>query len=458
MIKSSDENSVSINALVNHSRTELSDRLSSVSAVFYGLAKDLKEIDDNKNLYTPKRLADDIAKNYCARCENAENCFFEIGGELGNAIVPMASAALSRGKTTILDVPVYISGRCTKINNLIAVVNNAGQEYRRKIEFSAENANAKRIVSEELAGVSLILDTLAEECGQHIAFCDDDAEFVENELLKHNIVAKDTVMVGDGNNMRLSLTVRDCDAYKQVLPRIVSKCLKTKLYVEDVENSGDDKIVRLAPSTVFEVAYGIAEKMKICENVSGDNKIVLSPSPSKRIFALCDGMGSGENANKSSADTIYMIENFYRAGFDNSLILSLVNKNMLICADDVYSTVDAAVIDTSTGGVDIIKLGAASGFIVRKDMIEVIKSSAPPVGILEKVTPITEKFQLYDGDMVVIASDGVVDTLGENGVVQSIERLKTVNPQTLADGILRDAVDAKSQDDCTVIALRLVAV
>lgn len=457
-LKTSENNGVSINALVNHLRTELADRLSSVSDVFYGIAKDLKESDDNTHLYTPKRLADDVAKNYCTRCENAEKCFFEIGGELGGAIEPMAVAALSRGKTTILDVPVYISGRCVKINNLISVVNNAGQEYRRKIEFSAENANAKQTVSEELAGVSLILDTLADECGQHIAFFDEDAEYIENELLKHNVVAKETVIVGVGSDRRISLTVRDVDADKQILPRVVSKCMKTKLYVECIENSGDDKIVRLAPCPVFEVAYGIAERTKNGENVSGDNKIVLAPSPSKRIFALCDGMGSGENAHKSSADTVNMIENFYRAGFDNSLILSLVNRNMLVCADDVYSTVDVAVVDTATGGVDIIKLGAASGFIVRKDMIEVIKSSSPPVGIVEKVTPITEKFQLYDGDIVLIASDGVVDALGEKGVIQSIERLKTNNPQTLSDGILRDAISLKSPDDCTVMALRLVAV
>ena len=106
----------------------------------------------------------------------------------------------------------------------------------------------------------------------------------------------------------------------------------------------------------------------------------------------------------------------------------------------------------------MIKLGASSSFIVRKNAIEVLKSTSPPMGVLDKINPTTARYQLYDGDMMVLASDGVVDALGENGVIDGVNEADTGNPQTLADRLLDMALSKGAEDDCTVIALRLVAV
>jgi stage II sporulation protein E len=103
-------------------------------------------------------------------------------------------------------------------------------------------------------------------------------------------------------------------------------------------------------------------------------------------------------------------------------------------------------------------LGAPSSFIIRKSAIEVLKSTSPPMGVLDKINPTTARYQLYDGDMMVLASDGVVDALGENGVIDVVNSADTFNPQTLAEKLLDSALDGGAEDDCTVLVLRLVAV
>jgi serine/threonine protein phosphatase PrpC len=60
--------------------------------------------------------------------------------------------------------------------------------------------------------------------------------------------------------------------------------------------------------------------------------------------------------------------------------------------------------------------------------------------------------------MMVLASDGVVDALGENGVIDVVNSADTLNPQTLAEKLLDSALDGGAEDDCTVLVLRLVAV
>jgi stage II sporulation protein E len=443
--------------MVNRDRMSVAGRLSSVSEVFMDLAEQLDK-EDESNPYTAKRLAKEVAKNYCGRCVERNVCFSALGSDTAEVLMPLADAVTSRGKTTILDVPPFLSSRCVKLHNLLSVVNNAGEAYKTKSALGKEIFNCKKVMSEQFAGMSLILDSLSEEYSKNITFGGDDEERLENELMKHNIVASETVIAGKGATSRVALTVREVDVNKTMLVKTVSQCLKNPYAVNKVTDRGDEKTVHLVCAPTFDVAYGVAEKRRDGEMVSGDSKAVLSPSLNKKIFAIADGMGSGQRASLASVRSLNMIENFYRAGFEDGLILSMVNQLLCLVSDEDFSALDIAVIDTADGGLDVIKLGASSGFILRKDAVEVLKSNAPPVGIVDKINPTTSRLQLYDGDMVVMASDGVVDALGEKGVVGVVGEVNTQNPQTLADKILLSALGEGASDDCTVMVMRLTAI
>ena len=445
-------------ALVNRDRCNLSGRLMSVSDVFADLADCLEEQENASSIYTSKRLSQEIARNYCGKCPEKSKCFSALGGDTATILEGMCGAVLTRGKATILDVPTFITSRCVKVHNLLSVINNAGEQYKVKIAGSKELVSCKKMMSEQFAGMSLVLDSLSKEYGKNITFGGEDEETLENELMKHNIVATETLIAGAGAASRVALTVRDSDVGKRMLVRTVSNCLKNPYVVEKVTDKGDEKTVHLVTAPTYHIAYGIAEKKRDGENVSGDSKAILSPSMNKRIFALSDGMGSGEKASISSQKSLSMIENFYKAGFEDGLILSLVNQLLRLVNDEHFSALDIAVIDLVDGGTDIIKLGAPSSFILRKAAIEVLKSTSPPVGIVDKLAPTTARYQLYDGDMMVLASDGVVDALGENGVIDVVNEADTTNPQTLADRLLDTALDKGAEDDCTVVVLRLVAI
>jgi stage II sporulation protein E len=340
----------------------------------------------------------------------------------------------------------------------LSVINNAGEQYKLKIAGSQELISCKKLMAEQFAGMSLILDSLSREYGRNITFGGDKEETLENELMKHNIIATETLIAGTGESSRVALTVRDVDADKKMLPKTVSNCLQNPYIIEKITDKGEEKTVHLVTAPTYHIAYGVADKKRNGEDVSGDSKAILAPSMNKRIFALSDGMGSGEKAMLSSQKSLHMIENFYKAGFGDGLILSLSNQLLRLVNDEHFSALDIVVVDMVDGGADIIKLGAPSSFIIRKSAIEVLKSTSPPMGVLDKINPTTARYQLYDGDMMVLASDGVVDALGENGVIDVVNSADTFNPQTLAEKLLDSALDGGAEDDCTVLVLRLVAV
>jgi len=452
------DNSRVYTGLVNRRGRELAARLYSTGDVFYEMSKNLDKLANGEESYNAERLSREIAANYCGKCSDREACFSALGESTACVIRPVADAALNRGQGTILDVPTFLSSRCSKMHSLLAVVNSSADSYRRKIEQNKSAAQSKAMMSEQFAGIALVLDSLADMSSEQVRFVGDDVEYIKSELLKHNVVASELVITGGGEKTSVAALVRACDAQKAIIPRVLSKLLKVKLQVDKIEDRGENKLVYLVNVPVFEVAYGIAEKARDNEGVSGDSRSILCPSRTERLFAICDGMGSGGGASEASRDAVNMIESFYRAGFDNALILSLVNKLLKLSLNEAFSSLDIAVIDTVSGGLDVIKLGAAGSFIVRKDNVEMLSCTLPPAGIIESVQPMTSRYQLFDGDMLVMMSDGVFDALESRGVTQIIDELDTVNPQTLADGLLSGALKNGAEDDCTVMVMRIFCV
>lgn len=443
--------------VVNRRGREIAFRLSSASDVFYDMSKNLEKIAKSNCDCSSEKLAKEVARNFCGKCRDREGCFGALGSDTASVLQPMADAAINRGKVTILDMPPFITGRCNNMHSLAGVINSTAAAYKQRMNEAQNISVCKSMMAEQFAGVSLVLDSLANESAGQVNFANDGVEMLKSDLLKHNIVASEIVVSGEGSDMKVTMTVRACDAQKAILPRIVSRNLHAKAEVEKVVERGDGRLVYLAVAPCFEVAYGLAQK-RYDDEACGDTATVLCPSRTSRLFAICDGMGHGKEASEASSDAVSMIESFYRAGIDGSIVLSLVNKLLKLCFDDVFSTLDIAVIDIQTGGLDVVKLGSASSFIIRKENIEMLSCTCAPMGILDNVDSITSRYQLYDGDMLLMMSDGVFDVLEAKGIAEMIDNLSTQNPQTLADEMLKKALENGANDDCTVLALRLFAV
>ena len=176
-------------------------------------------------------------------------------------------------------------------------------------------------------------------------------------------------------------------------------------------------------------------------------------------MALSDGMGSGEYAKKVSSTAISLIEAFYRAEMPEGTVLNTINKLLSFNRDERFTCIDIAAVNLNTGIANFVKIGSPAGIIVRENEIKVLESQSLPLGILDNLRPTVCSEQLKNGDIVVFMSDGITSAFpSQTDLYAFLQELKPLNPQSLADKILADALARASQtvtDDMTVLCTRI---
>ncbi len=220
----------------------------------------------------------------------------------------------------------------------------------------------------------------------------------------------------------------------------------------------------LVQETRFRLLTGVARRGKGCSRFNGDNFLISRLDCGKAIAAIADGMGSGKRAFIESRMVIELMENCIDAGFEERAALDLINAAYIAGGAKGVNpvTMDMGVVDCQAGMLHCIKLGAAATFIKRDTWVEVIKSTTLPLGVLEKVDYECVTKKLYDGDYVVMVSDGILDNLPgvdkEEQMAEIINNIKIRKPDAMAEEIMSESLkhnDNKPSDDMTVLIMGL---
>ena len=136
-----------------------------------------------------------------------------------------------------------------------------------------------------------------------------------------------------------------------------------------------------------------------------------------------------------------------------------VNKLLAINNQENYSTLDICLVDLNSQIADFIKVGAPFGLIKRDGNVDVIESGALPIGALDNIKPSTFKTTISTKDIVILATDGIIDAFEtEDNFKDFVLHLACNNPQTIAETILNEALnlnDMNAKDDMTVLVARI---
>lgn len=227
--------------------------------------------------------------------------------------------------------------------------------------------------------------------------------------------------------------------------------------MEEIETVGLGE--RLIPKVVrYSVQKGISTYAK-AEGISGDSYLCTEFQPGQYMIVLSDGMGKGKKAAEESALTVNTLHYLMKAGFDAELALKIINSILLVkSTEEIFSTVDLAMVNLYTGRMRLFKIGGAATFIKRGNEVEMIKVSALPIGIIDQIPIESIEVSLRKGDQIILVSDGITEAdRGESGLSwlkEAIAAIKSTDPQTAADLIINKAVERcgiRERDDMTVI-------
>ena len=210
----------------------------------------------------------------------------------------------------------------------------------------------------------------------------------------------------------------------------------------------------------YEVDTGIAGAAKGGDLLSGDSFSTVELGNGKFAVALSDGMGNGERAKMESSTALTILQQLLQSGMDEELAIKSVNSVLLLrSTEEMFATIDVALIDQYNALTTFLKTGSTPSFIKRGSEVMTISVHNLPVGILQDIEVDLIQLQLKPGDTLIMITDGIYDAPGpavnkELWLKRLIMEIDTTDPQEFADLLLDKVVrydQGEIKDDMTVV-------
>ena len=377
---------VGVRGIVNRARENLCKRMREVGNVFLEMDMVYRQMVRGvlPEADAKKMILDELYSKCCKDCPNRTKCFRINANESHEVFNNVIDVGFEKGKLNLLDVPQYLTVGCVNVNRIITTLNNLLKSYKQYVVLTNNMDASKILIADQLKGVSGIMNTLSEEVNLNIVYDVETENRLKEELNYKNICCLEALVYNQTTSVNFVSLILAGKFDKAKLEKVVSKVVGVKMCVDKVLDGGEagTQEVVLKTRANFDVVFGCAAQTKTGKVLSGDTHSLIKIDDGKYMVALCDGMGSGEEAHKVSDLTITLIENFYKAGFENEIILNSVNKLLSLNESESFSALDVCVLDLRKSLMDFIKLGSPCGFIKHKTETEIVESGGLPIGVL----------------------------------------------------------------------------
>ena len=420
------------------------------------------ELLNNLEPYKDNMLYDDIAK---------------ADGEIDNEIFELLLEKQEISRKDLLQIFAncnsYIVGaEDNKISkqlegNIMQIVRTINVSYKvAKSNFiwKKKEEQTKKNISNQLKNVSNAIKSMAKDIEKDIKAEEKyQAERLEIvDLLRQRDIEVQDIMIKKDNRfiVEIYLTRLLENTKLEQIAEILTKILKEPI-VLNAEATVGKKIVYLSDDKYI-MAIGMAQETKNNSKQSGDSILNIRLKDGKYLVAISDGMGSGKEAKNSSNQTLRLLENLLVSGFDKKASLDLINNALMNQNKETFATLDIAIVDLYEGNIEFIKSAACPTYIKKNKRVQMIRSNSLPTGILEESKLETFDKDINDGEIVVLCSDGILDSNVEYKnkelwIKYLLEDIETTNTQKIANLILEESVDNNygiAKDDMSVVAFK----
>ncbi|MBD8500695.1 stage II sporulation protein E [Paenibacillus arenosi] len=367
-------------------------------------------------------------------------------------------------------IPKRWKDACPKAGQVLHVMKDQVERYRSDQVWRKQIQDSRTFVSEQLAGVSKVMDDLAQEIQR-----EGREMFMQEEQIRHAMeelglsVHHVDILSLDRGHVEIEMVHSFTEGYdecRKLIAPLLSDILGEQISVRDERSTAveGEGLVTFVSAKSFEVAVGVAAAAKGGGILSGDSHHAVELGGGKYAVALSDGMGNGERAQLESSTALTVLSQLLQSGMDEKLAIQSVNSILMVRSpEEVYATVDLAVIDLYSAQTTLMKSGSIPSFVKSGGDVHAVAIGNLPLGILQDIDVEAMHMTLKPGDLLIMMSDGVYDAPGpalnkDIWLKRLIAEMETDEPQEIAD-VLLDTVVRYSQgdivDDMTVVVARL---
>lgn len=413
---------------------------SSLSSLFYTVSHTTKE----ESITDLNSRIEETVSYHCNRCQGCELDKSEISNFFTREYRRCGAIAYSR-------IPTHITSRCVNAPKMARAVNNLATQRQNQGEQGLKQ------MADQYSEISSILIEGAKK--------QEDRHRTDNKMgqeiraaLQEIGICCDGVKVS-GQRMR-SITVygvnpKQINCSPNSISDAVSAVTRTKITPPELVIHDDYVLMKLSTAPALRIECAKISETKNGEPVCGDTVSVFENDDRYFYCLVSDGMGSGRDAALTSRLSSIMLEKLLTVGAEKESALRLLNKTLVEKDDEIFATVDLLEIDRVLSTATLIKAGAAPTLLIRKGESVKLESKTPPAGIMDKVIADKKTFNLEKGDMVVMLSDGILQTGSEESILPPKGIPPMPSARALAGKIMRQAQQSDISDDMSVCVLRI---
>jgi len=413
-----------------------------------------------------------VHENSCANCHRRGACWDGQFFQTYKLLTDMMSAVEAEPDLAPEQIPKAWNRHCVKTPQVLDVLKRQYDLYRHDLHWRRQLQDSRLLVAEQLSGVSQVMDDLVKEIRREAKELHHHEEQIREELDRLGLAIQsiDIISLEEGHvEIEVVHAFRPgFDECRKVIAPLLSDILGESITVaseKENEPAASWTTVTFASAKAFEVETGVAGAAKGGDLLSGDSFSMVELGNGKFAVSLSDGMGNGARARMESSAALSMLEQLLQSGINERLAVKSVNSVLLLRSpEEMFATVDLALIDLYSAQATLLKIGSTPSFIKRGRDVIPVSAANLPIGILQDIEFDVLQVDLQPGDTLIMMTDGILDAPDhavnkELWVKRVLQEIHSDDPQEIADDLLDAALrqfpGGGIRDDMTVIATRI---
>ncbi|PLR91895.1 stage II sporulation protein E [Bacillus sp. T33-2] len=456
-------------------RDVTAQRVAKFSNVFEALSNSFASINDHAGEEETDRDMDyflsNVTEKNCQTCFKKEHCWTRNF----NTTYEYMSEIMQEMDRNAGIVPQKLTRdwekHCTRSKKVMETMQQQLTFYQANRKLKKQVQESRRLVADQLLGVSEVMGDFAKEIQRERENHHKQEELILEALQDFGVQIEHVEIYSlEQGNIDIDMTIPYCQGHgecEKLIAPMLSDILKETIVVnsEACASSGNGFCqVTFRSAKAYTVTTGVAHAAKDGDLVSGDSFSMIELGVGKYAIAISDGMGNGERAHSESTETLMLLKKILQSGIEEKVAIKSVNSILsLRTTDEIFSTLDLAMVDLQNASARFLKIGSTPSFIRRGNKMIKIQASNLPMGILQEFEVDVVSEQLKAGDLLVMMSDGVFE--GPKHVEnydlwmkRKILEMHTEDPQAVADLIMEEVIRSRSgsiEDDMTVVVAKI---
>ena len=442
-------------------RDEVKGNLVVMSKTLAKMQEDFKALIVGKidRHFASDELAKDVIYHTCETCDRRIICSSSLIDKQ-RMLSEFIFYAISKGSFSQNELSVGFRTYCDKT---AIITNKIGELVGKYLQFESSvktEDESKLLIADELGNFAKLLNNFAKNIERTPKINRNLTEIVKEMLINNMVEIEDIAVFESVNGIeKIDVVAKNSVVLRRELAQSLSRVVQNNVYAKKIRhlNFAGLSLISFMLANSLRAEFAVSSKAK--EKVNGDNTLLVKIDDSRFLVAIADGMGHGKVAGRTSQMILELIKNMFFVGINLELIIESINKLLVPVGLENFSTLDVAVVDLRQCKCTFIKLGSSVSVIKHRENSELIVSSSLPVGIVQNLKPTIQTTILREGDMIVLASDGVVDCFADVDrfrVFVNDCQIRTL--QEFTDNVIAELSMGMNQhpDDMSIIAVKLL--